>query len=172
MSIHKTLALAVKALTEAGIDHALIGGMALGGLGIHRATADVDFLIDGEKKDLAREILSKNGFSLVTETAEVLHFSGFGPLDLLLARRNSTREMLKHAKILPKLGVKCLAPEDIIGLKIQAYINEPRRALQDKADIASLIQMHKSMDWTRIRCYADMFGEWPEIEKLRAEYDV
>lgn len=144
----------------------------MGGLGVHRATADVDFLIDGDKKELAKEVLAQNGFRLVIETNEVLHFSGSGPLDLLLARRPPTREMLKRARTLPGLGVKSLGAEDIIGLKIQAYINEPRRALQDKADIASLIQLHKHMDWDKIRYYADIFGEWPTLEKLRAEYDI
>ncbi|HEY3486825.1 MAG TPA: hypothetical protein VGL10_02060 [Gammaproteobacteria bacterium] len=115
MGIHKTLSQAGKALTTAGIDYALIGGMALGGLGIHRATADVDLLIEGERKDLAKEVLVKNGFKLITETTEVLHFSGFGALDLLLAHRLPTREMLKRAKTLPNLGVQCLDAEDMIG---------------------------------------------------------
>jgi predicted nucleotidyltransferase len=172
MGIRETLKQASTALTEAGIDHALIGGMALGCLGMHRATADVDLLIDGSKKELAKEALIDNGFRITTETEEVLHFSGAGALDLLLAHRQPTREMLQRAKIFESLAVKCVVAEDIIGLKIQAYINEPKRALQDKADIAGLIQKHKLLDWAKIRYYADLFGEWPTIEKLRDKNDL
>lgn len=39
-------------LTELGIDHALIGGLAVGVYGFDRATKDVDFLVDEQGRDL------------------------------------------------------------------------------------------------------------------------
>jgi predicted nucleotidyltransferase len=70
-------------------------------------------------------------------------------------------------------GIKCVGPEDLIGLKIQAYKNDPRRELQDRADIQRLIETTPSLDWERIKDYADLFSEWPTIEDLRrrAEWD-
>ena len=166
-NIRKTLDLAHRVLSEARIDHALIGGLALGGYEIHRATMDVDFLIIGSVRAQAKEALQNNGFKLEAETDETLHFSGYGNLDLLLANRKPSQEMLKRAGIKTVSEVKCLQPEDIIGLKIQAYSNDRKRAFQDKADIAALIEKCDNLDWDRVKSYAELFDEWEAIEKMK-----
>ncbi len=74
--------------------------------------------------------------------------------------------MLSRAKVAQVLNVKCLDPEDLIGLKIQAYCNDTRRELQDKADIQFLLGKYPKMDMERVKFYADAFGQWPEILKL------
>jgi hypothetical protein len=58
-------------------------------------------------------------------------------------------------------------PEGIIGLKIQAYKNDPDRELQDKADIKSIINCYSNLDWALVKAYADTFGEWQTIESFR-----
>ncbi len=122
-------------------------------------------MADGSKKDLIKKILQSEGFSLDHESTEVLQFSGPGFLDILLANRPLSREMLNHAiKYLP-LGVFVLRAEDIIGLKIQAYKNDPARELQDKADIQKLLQQPK-LDMNLVKKYAVLFNEWDVIEKL------
>ena len=73
--------------------------------------------------------------------------------------------MLKQAIQNKELGVHVLRAEDIIGLKIQAYKNEPTRSLQDKADIQKLLQL-PSLDMTLVKKYADLFQEWNEIKKI------
>lgn len=170
MQLRKTIELAHKCLSQAGIEHALIGGIALGSLGVNRATADLDLLIDENDYVSAKSLLLQNGFTLRSESAEVAHFSGIGYLDLLLARRPMSREMLKRAKALPPLNIKCVSAEDIIGLKIQAYKNDSRRELRDKADIQQLIELYQDqLDWNRIRQYADLFSEWTVIESLKRD---
>lgn len=171
-SLIKTLKSAQKALDAAGIDYALIGGMALGGRGVHRTTLDVDLLIDGEKRDQAKTVLESVGFQLRTETEEVLHYAGIGKLDLLLANRKPTKEMLQRAQVLPKLKIKSVSAEDLIALKIQAYTNDPDREPQDKADIIALIRNNQNLDWDQIKQYAEIFDEWPVIEAIRKKYDV
>jgi predicted nucleotidyltransferase len=166
-SLRKTLEAAQEALENAGVAYALIGGLALGGRGVHRATMDVDLLVDGKKRDVAKAALEKAGFELRVETEEVLHFLGPGALDVLLANRIPTQKMLERAQPLKSLKVNCVRAEDIIGLKIQAYINDPKRELQDKADIQALIEKNPDLDWTLIREYADLFDEWPTLEQLR-----
>ena len=171
-SIKDTLFVAHRALGEVGIDHALIGGLALGGLGVHRATFGVDLLVPDAERDDARRVLTENGFVLESQTPETLHFSGRGALDILLANRPRSLEMLSRATLLPGLEVKCVRAEDMIGLKIQAYVNNPKRELQDKADIAALIEARDDLDWGRIQEYADLFSQWPAIEELKKQYDV
>lgn len=42
--------------------YALIGGFALAAQGIHRATADIDFLVDGGRRKQVLGLLTQNGF--------------------------------------------------------------------------------------------------------------
>lgn len=168
MSLRETINLAHSTLLEANIDHALIGGIALATLGLNRATADVDLLIDGENKELAIKVLEKKGFKLTLSTNEVLHFEGFGFLDILLANRPVSKKMLSEAFVLKgsKINIKCLSPEDIIGLKIQAYVNDRKRELQDKADIKALFDLNKDININKVKIYAEMFKEWDAIKEL------
>ena len=167
-SIRKTLEQAHTALNNANIDHALIGGLSLSHHGIHRATQDVDLLVNGSSKNEIIKTLEKVGFKLYVETEEVMHFTGEVSLDLLLAHRPLSLAMLDNAVLSENLNVKCVAAEDIIGLKIQAYKNNAKRELQDKADILSIISKNNNLDWDKIKHYADIFNEWDTIEKLRS----
>jgi hypothetical protein len=164
-NLRLTLNTAHSLLQQAKISHALIGGFALAAYGYHRATADIDFLADGTKKDLIKSILTSNGFELRHESDEVLQFTGIGFLDILLANRPLSKKMLEKAKYNKELQIYMVCPEDIIGLKIQAYINDPKRELQDKADIQNLLSL-PSINLSEIKEYADLFGEWPAIEKI------
>ncbi|MNL22417.1 hypothetical protein D3C87_1437650 [compost metagenome] len=166
INLRKTLSEAHLILEQQGIAHALIGGFALASYGQHRATIDIDFLADGSKKDLIKSSLLGKGFVLKHESAEVLQFSGIGFLDIVLANRPLSQEMLKQAVKNAELGVYVLRPEDIVGLKIQAYKNDASRELQDKADIQKLLML-PNIDLVLIKKYADLFQEWSEIEKLR-----
>jgi len=166
--LRKTLVTASDCLKAKSIEHALIGGFALSAYGINRATADVDFLAHGGKKDVIILSLEKIGFKLVNKTEDVLQFQGIGNLDIILANRPLSQKMLTLAKKSDRLPILVLAPEDIIGLKIQAYKNDPSRELQDKADIQALISQYPKMDWKRIKDYAILFDEWNALRLLGA----
>ncbi|MEK6704263.1 MAG: nucleotidyl transferase AbiEii/AbiGii toxin family protein [Bdellovibrionota bacterium] len=167
MSLKAAIKKIHRLLENAKIDHALIGGLALAVHGINRATGDIDLLVDEANRSKLIEELKNSKYALRMETPEVLHFQGPVRLDILLARRPVSRGMLARAKITPLLNIKCLDPEDLIGLKIQAYQNNPRRALQDKADIQFLLEKYDQLlDMERVKSYAEVFNQWPEIQKL------
>lgn len=166
IDLRKTLLLSHQILQKAKISHALIGGFALAIYGQQRATSDIDLLADGDKKELIKSEFLSSGFQIVHESAEVLQFSGPGFVDILLANRPLSKEMLSRAQINSQLQVSVLDAEDIIGLKIQAYVNDSSREHQDKADIQGLLQLPK-IDLVRIKKYADLFNQGEEIEKLR-----
>lgn len=168
INLRNTLNQAHALLQKEGISHALIGGFALAVYGQHRATVDIDFLADGTKKDLIKSTFLSNGFVLKFESEEVLQFVGVGFVDILLANRPLSQEMLKQAILNQELGVYVVRPEDIIGLKIQAYKNDPSRELQDKADIQTLLKL-PNLDFILIKKYADLFQEWKTIESLRGK---
>lgn len=166
--LRATLLNSSAALKKQNIAHALIGGFALSLHGINRATADVDFLADGTKRTEILKTLQDEGFSLRFESTEVLQFTGPGNLDILLANRPVSQQMLRDAILQKRLPIYLLRVEDIIGLKIQAYTNDPSRELQDKADIQQLMKHHPDLDWPRVKKLADMFDQWSMIESLRS----
>lgn len=166
ISLRKTLVDVSSALSAAQVSFALIGGFALAAHGIHRSTVDIDFLADGEKKETIKNALLTKGYKIRYESSEVLQFDGPGFVYIVLANRPLSQRMLKMAKSDQALNVHVLRAEDLIGLKIQAYKNDPSREFQDKADIEALILNHADLDLTQIKEYADLFGEWQLIEKM------
>ena len=166
INLRHTLTTAHEVLKKNTISHALIGGFALATYGVHRSTSDIDFLADGTKKELIKEVLLKAGFLLKFESNEVLQFTGPGFLDVLLANRPISQEMLTKAGHDSNLDIHILRAEDLIGLKIQAYKNDPSRELQDKADIQNLLKL-QHLDIKIIKKYADLFDEWSAIEKIQ-----
>ncbi len=167
MNLRATLKLAHSLLDQNKIEHALIGGLALGCYGSTRSTIDVNFLVHEEHKEKIKDLFIKNGFNLVNDTAEVLQVAGIGYVDILLARRPISQKMLFNASSGGPEGVHFLKAEDLIGLKIQAYSNDHSRELQDKADIQFLIESVKDINWERVKLYADLFNQWEVINDLK-----
>ncbi len=167
MSLKDTLSKATDTLKKESISHALIGGFALAAYGVARATQDIDLLVDGSDKQKVKEIMIVAGFKVVHESNEVLQLSGIGQLDILYANREASLKMLSHSKVLNQFPVSVVSLEDLIALKIQAYVNDPKREFQDKADILALLQNNPDADYGIIKAYADMFGQWSAVEDIK-----
>lgn len=165
MNILQILKLTNGILSQNNIDHALIGGLALGVYGYERFTNDVDLLVDGKKHAETEKALISVGFELYRKSDDLMQFMGIGRLDLIFAHRPISLQMLADAKFIDGLGIRCLMAEDIIGLKIQAYCDDKSRRLKDLADIQELVRTN-SLDKKRVKKYADFFNEWPTIEEF------
>ncbi|MBU6154711.1 MAG: hypothetical protein KGP28_10455 [Bdellovibrionales bacterium] len=154
-------------LTDLKIPHALIGGMALSEYGYGRGTQDVDWLIPGEFSNIVISSFSNHGFSIFHQSEDVLQLTGAAEIDFLLARRPISRTMIESAHYSSHLKMKVVLPEDLIGLKIQAYSNLPSRRSKDLSDIQELVERCPDLDWVKIKFYADHFGEWATLENLK-----
>lgn len=163
MRIRDLLDLITTTLDEKQIEFALIGGLAVALRGYPRSTVDVDLLVRGSDKDLLKSVLEGAGFSCDHNTAETAHFSGLGFVDCLYAQREISLKMLEDASVLEGSRCKVLQVEDIIGLKIQAYQNEPSRKWKDQADIAELIKANPGLDRKKILEYSKVFDQEEEI---------
>jgi hypothetical protein len=164
-------------LGAAGIEHALIGGIALQFHGHARATQDLDLMV--KREDLARidEIMRRLGFRRLHADQETASFVAAGDtpgrVDFLLAHRPHALGMLARARSHAIGGeshllVRVLEPEDLIGLKVQSSSNDPRRRRGDMADVEALLRAipRSRLDLERIRDYFRIFdreGEWDEI---------
>ena len=166
MGLKECLIKSHQLLDENQVAHALIGGMALSAFGVFRATEDIDYLVDGEKWALVREIFLGESLRLCFSSSEVLQFEGSYKVDFLFANRPLSKEMLANSQLGP-LGIKYVGAEELIGLKIQAFSNQPHRKLKDLADIQALLDKNPNLDWKKIKNYADLFDQWRELEKLK-----
>jgi hypothetical protein len=64
-----------------------------------------------------------------------------------------------------------LRPEDIIGLKLQAGVNDPQRALAEYSDIESLMSYHKkNLNWGTIEEYFLIFEQREKFLELKGKY--
>ncbi len=167
MNLRATLKLAHSLLQQQQIPHAMIGGLAMACYGSGRATVDLDLLIHEENKDQVKKLFLTNGFTVVNETLEVLQFAGMGYVDIILARRPISQKILSEASMVGPEGIKVVKAEDLIGLKIQAYMNDPSRELQDKADIQFLMGNTENLDWKLIKSYADLFNQWEMMNEIK-----
>ncbi|MCK9614279.1 MAG: nucleotidyltransferase [Candidatus Omnitrophica bacterium] len=161
------------------IDYALIGGFALGVYGVVRATNDLDFLIDKKYNTFLKKMMKQNMYDIIYESENVIQFEHpaaiFGSIDFLYAFRKPSLEMLKRAvekNLFEKtIAIKVLLPEDIIGLKVQAFVNRPERKVFELEDIKSLITANLSeLDWEIIKKHFALFNLATLYEELKNNY--
>jgi predicted nucleotidyltransferase len=172
--IRRTLAEISRALTAAGIEHMVIGGMANIAWGSPRTTRDVDFTVAAERED-ARDILAVLGHQVrsVTETLDAcldngvlpfIHRSGIH-VDLILSRHPYAQLAIDRAVAfqIENTPVKFCTPEDLILHKI---ISDREKDLSDVADL--LRRRRDTLDRSylepRVRELA-LLLERPEIEE-------
>jgi predicted nucleotidyltransferase len=170
---------AIRLVSDAAARHgfriALIGGFALPFHGIRRATGDVDFLVEATGTDLLHEALSTAGYVALHRSADSANYgAGQGSLvgvDLLYARRPPTLAMLARAAVPPGGGdVPVVDVEGLIGLKLQAIVNDPTRRRQDEADIVALLTLHlPSLDRALLDEYFALFDRQDDLARFLDE---
>ena len=64
-----------------------------------------------------------------------------------------------------------LQPEDLIGLKLQALVNDPRREIREIEDMRALLAASKlegrSVDWELLEDYFSLFERDALLQELR-----
>ncbi|WP_080808472.1 nucleotidyl transferase AbiEii/AbiGii toxin family protein [Desulfamplus magnetovallimortis] len=171
----------IQPFEEQGIQYGLIGGFALGVMGILRSTIDIDFLILVDDLEKAEKVLSSAMYSCIYKTENISQYSSsikaLGNIDIIHAFRHLSKEMLTRVQkftVFDQYSVKVLSPEDIIGLKVQAIANEPSRHAVDFQDMR-LILKYKNMnrqdiDWELLKDYFDLFNKQDLLIQLRDEF--
>ena len=171
----------VAAFDSAGIGYALIGGLAMAVHGVQRTTLDADFILLSENLTECDLLLKELGYMCEFQSENVSHYVSTNRLlvrlDFLHAFRPATLSMLKRAQRLPILencDIPVVQVEDLIGLKIQASVNDPDRYLGDWNDINMLIdhaaKANKKLDWELVQDYLSVFDLGHKLEGLKARY--
>jgi len=162
---------------QADVHYALIGGFALSLWGASRSTVDMDFLLLVDDIAHTESILGKYHYRCIHKTKNVGQYvssdSNYGSLDFIYASRSISKKMLARCVDTgfgPKTTVKVLLPEDIIGLKVQALVNDPSRLIKDYADIDALLKARNAdsakIDWQLLKEYFELFDKLTLYEQL------
>jgi len=168
----------LKEFNENEIRYAIIGGFAMGLWEVSRSTVDLDFLLLVDDLPRAETILTKYAYRRAFKSENVAQYTSdlahYGHVDILIAFRKVSKAMLKRSveKTLDDGSkVFTLLPEDIIGLKLQALVNDPRREDRDIADMNSLISMSRkkaiTIDWELLEEHFGLFNREDLLKTLR-----
>ena len=164
-----------------GVRYALIGGLAIALRGVQRSTLDADFIILSEDLKVCDSILERIGYRLEFRSENVSHYLGgetsLKRLDFLHAFRQATLGMLERAERLSinnTSSIPVVHTEDLIGLKIQASVNDPDREMNDWSDIYRLIdhsaRSSHQLDWDLIQDYLAAFRQDYKLQELKDRY--
>lgn len=158
-----------------GFRVALIGGFALPFHGVRRATGDVDFLVDASGADALHAVLVGAGYEPLHRSADVANYRAThataAGVDVLYAHRAPTIAMLDRATV-PEgsIDVPVVDVAGLIGLKLQALVNDPRRRRQDEADIVQLLRSNlQKLDLPLLEEYFALFDEQDALARFLDE---
>lgn len=168
----KQLAEIVSALNSAGIRFALIGGLALAAYKIIRATQDVDVLVAIEDAHQVDLTLKHLGYENLHRGADAGNYQrGDERIDLLYASRAIAKRLLSDALARPTLfgSLPVISAEGLIGFKLQALVNNPRRT-QDLEDIRALLRVNRAtLNMDEVRDYFRLFERETLLEDILNE---
>ena len=177
MDLKRALTILVAEFEKNNVSYAIIGGFAIGALGIPRSTIDLDFLVPADRLNTIEAIMLTLGYKKVFASENVSQYvspsAEMGEVDFIHAFRPISLKMLAEAETISVFGkeakVKVLKAEDIIALKLQSINNDPNRLARDGYDIEELMKNRK-LDWERLKTYFNLFGLDERFSELRTKY--
>jgi hypothetical protein len=179
MDFERVLRTLLSEFDRGRIRYATIGGFALGVWGAPRGTMDLDFLIHQDDLEHLHQAMVTLGYQRPAKTENVSHYvhpdATWGRVDFIHAFRPHSLQLLEHAKVRrifhETQEIRVVDPEGVIGFKVQAMANNPKRRTQDLADIETLLDLYGStLDWTRIQGYFDLFELSQEGRQLQERF--
>jgi len=131
------LAEVVAALQDAGIDHALIGAMALAALGMPRSTLDIDLRFGDEMDPLAGVVR--------------IDPEGSEPIDLVVGRPPRWQKAIlerARTRVIALAGAKVpiVEPADLVLLELYAGGPRDHRDIEDLLELPSMSSFAAEVD--------------------------
>ncbi len=178
MDFEKSIKRIIKSFEKEKVGYALIGGFALGLYGITRTTIDLDFIVDYRKNELVKQFFVGD-YKIYHETDNVLQLMPKNKencgVDIIWAKRALGRGIIHRAEVIDVfdrgVSIKVARLEDIIGLKLQALVNDGRRYIKERYDIEFIMEKYKKkLDWEMIKEYFEMFNKIDDYVELKKRY--
>lgn len=159
----------IASLNKAGARFALIGGLALAPHKVIRATQDIDLLTDFDKAEaIDRELIALGYHCLHRSPDAGNYLRGDERVDFIYASRPAARRLLDSAATFHTAfgELRVVSTEGLIGLKLQGFVNNPRRT-QDLEDIRALIAANRAaLNLEEVRGYFRLFNRESLLEEL------
>jgi hypothetical protein len=153
---------------------ALIGGLALAAHNVVRATQDVDFLVDAADAGALDTALRGLGYRCLHRSEDAANYlRGDEGMDFLFAHRPIATRLLRAAEEKQTgLGrLRVVSAEGLIGFKLQACVNDPKRT-QDTEDIRALLRANRrQLDMDEVRRYFRLFEREAWLDEIIANID-
>lgn len=138
-----------RVLAQNGIDHAIVGGVAVCLHGYQRNTVDLDLLIRPEDAEAFRSALEADGFQWQEKEKEFHSPSGVPVQCVMMGEREGSGQETKFpdpadAKAVTTVeGLPVLSLASLIQAKIACGLGNMRRTHKDFADVVELIAIHQ-----------------------------
>jgi hypothetical protein len=165
----KQLEEVISTLSTVGARFALIGGLALAPHKVIRATQDIDLLTDATSAEAIHRALIEIGYQCLHRSSDAANYArGDERVDFLFAHRPAAIRMLSGAPALQTAfgELRVVTTEGLIGLKLQGFVNDPRRT-QDLEDIRALIAANRAeLKIDEVREYFRLFNREALLEDL------
>ena len=163
------------ALKAARVEYMIVGGVAVNAHGVLRATLDLDVMVRSEDGDALDDVLTMLGYKSLDRRLDLAHYvrPDGTRLDVLYSRRPITARLLEHPDIArySNLDIPIVSIEGLIGLKVQAFTDDPRR-LRDLEDIMRLIKANRDkVDMVEVGEYFDLFGRGQLLDDVLRAID-
>ena len=159
----------VEALDRATISFSLIGGFAVNAYGFVRATHDLDVMVREEQGDALQDVLVGLGYETLDRGPDMASYARASlRLDVLFARRAISRDLLERSKLVghADIQVRIIPLEGLIGLKIQAFNDDPRR-IRDLDDIIQLLKINLgNLNLEQVRAYFRLFDKESVLDDI------
>ncbi|MCC6171289.1 MAG: nucleotidyl transferase AbiEii/AbiGii toxin family protein [Gammaproteobacteria bacterium] len=165
----KQLEQVIAALDSGAAHFALIGGLALASHKVLRATQDIDLLANADQADVIQQVMVELGYQCLHRSPDAANFlRGDERVDFIFAHRPAAVRMLASAPVLHTAfgELRVVSAEALIGLKLQGFVNDPRRT-QDLEDIRALIAANGAeLELDEVREYFQLFDRESLLEEL------
>ncbi len=159
-------------LSARGQPYAVVGGVALAAYGIARTTLDLDIVVDAAIQDDLVRFVEAAGYETLHRSAGYsnhLHPDpAAGRVDFVYVRGATSSVLFGGLRRVPgpRGGtIPVPKPEHLAAMKIQAMRDDPGRALQEMADLRSLL-LFSDVDRDVVRSELERQGmreRWDEI---------
>ncbi|HVC98000.1 MAG TPA: hypothetical protein VND64_30290 [Pirellulales bacterium] len=136
-------------LTRQGIDHAIIGGVAVCLYGYRRNTVDLDLLVRREDAARLRSTLEADGFEWIAADKEFRSASGVAVQFVRAGEsegpgQEATFPSPSDAKHVTRIeGLPVLSLSQLVQAKLACGLGNLRRTHKDLADVVELIAIHR-----------------------------
>lgn len=152
--------------------YAVVGGIALAGLGMPRTTIDLDILTDAANQEHVVAFLESLGFETLHRSSgysnHLHHQPALGRVDVVYVQGDTAEQLFAAVQHVGGPGggeMPVPAAEHLAAMKVLAMKHDPRREQQDLADVRFLLG-RPDVDRQRVREYFRQHGLMEQFQRV------